>query len=72
MEIKNKIACVTGASKGIGKATALALSKEGAKIAISARSKQQLEDTAESILHMLMMPQRAMVSEIDIRPSNPG
>ena len=46
MEIKNKIACITGASKGIGKATALALAKEGAKIAISARSKQQLEMTA--------------------------
>jgi len=29
------------------------------------------EDVAESILHMIQQPQRAMVSEIDIRPSDP-
>jgi hypothetical protein len=29
------------------------------------------EDVADSILHMIQLPQRAMVSEIDIRPSNP-
>ena len=29
------------------------------------------EDVADSILHMLKLPQRAMVSEIDIRPTNP-
>jgi 3-oxoacyl-[acyl-carrier protein] reductase len=29
------------------------------------------EDVAESIIHMIKLPQRAMVSEIDIRPSNP-
>jgi 3-oxoacyl-[acyl-carrier protein] reductase len=29
------------------------------------------EDVAESILHMIELPQRAMVSEIDIRPTNP-
>jgi 3-oxoacyl-[acyl-carrier protein] reductase len=29
------------------------------------------EDVADSILHMLQLPQRAMVSEIDIRPTNP-
>ena len=31
----------------------------------------QSEDVAESIIHMIKLPQRAMVSEIDIRPSNP-
>jgi len=35
--IKNKIAIITGASSGIGFATALALSKAGAKVAIGAR-----------------------------------
>jgi NADP-dependent 3-hydroxy acid dehydrogenase YdfG len=29
------------------------------------------EDVASSIVHMIRLPQRAMVSEIDIRPSNP-
>jgi len=35
--IKDKVAIVTGASSGIGYATALALSKSGAKVAIGAR-----------------------------------
>ena len=29
-------------------------------------------DVASTIIHMLRLPQRAMVSEVDIRPSNPG
>ena len=29
------------------------------------------EDVAETVLHSLRLPERAMVSEIDIRPSNP-
>jgi 3-oxoacyl-[acyl-carrier protein] reductase len=31
----------------------------------------QPEDVAESILHALQLPTRAMVSELDIRPTNP-
>ncbi len=37
MELKNKIALVTGGSRGIGAATALALAREGAHVAISSR-----------------------------------
>jgi 3-oxoacyl-[acyl-carrier protein] reductase len=29
------------------------------------------EDVAETILHALSLPERALVSEVDIRPSNP-
>jgi short-subunit dehydrogenase len=46
MELKNKVACITGASKGIGRATALALAREGAALAISARGQEQLEAVA--------------------------
>ena len=52
MDIKNKVACITGASKGIGKATALAFAHEGASIAISARSGAMLEETADEARRM--------------------
>ena len=41
--IKDKIAIITGASSGIGYATALALSKAGAKVAVGARRTDRLE-----------------------------
>jgi NADP-dependent 3-hydroxy acid dehydrogenase YdfG len=47
MDLKNKISCITGASKGIGKAIALSLARAGAAISISARSEDLLEMTAE-------------------------
>ncbi len=48
--IKDKVVIVTGASSGIGYATALALSKEGAKVAIGARRIDRLEKLQNEIL----------------------
>ncbi len=47
--IKDKVAIITGASSGIGYATALALSKAGAKVAIGARRVDRLEDLEKKI-----------------------
>ena len=47
--LKGKAAVVTGASEGIGKAIALELAKEGARVAISARRETLLRETAEEI-----------------------
>src|SRR5882724_8209890 len=49
--LSGKIALVTGASSGIGEATALALAAEGARVAIAARRVQRLNDLAERIRH---------------------
>ena len=48
LQLKGKVALVAAASKGLGKATALALAQEGAHLAICARS-EALEQTAEHI-----------------------
>lgn len=47
--LSNQVALVTGASRGLGKAIALALAAEGASIAAVARSEDALKDTIDSI-----------------------
>jgi 3-oxoacyl-[acyl-carrier protein] reductase len=41
--IKNKLAVVTGASQGIGRAIAFSLAREGARLAVVARRKEKLD-----------------------------
>jgi NADP-dependent 3-hydroxy acid dehydrogenase YdfG len=48
-KLNGKIALVTGASSGIGMATALALAAQGAVVAIAARRRQRLDDLAKRI-----------------------
>ncbi|OLO37013.1 short-chain dehydrogenase [Alkalihalophilus pseudofirmus] len=49
LALKDKVALVTGASKGIGFGTALQLAREGAKIAICARNEDTLAVAANEI-----------------------
>jgi NADP-dependent 3-hydroxy acid dehydrogenase YdfG len=48
-KLSGKVALVTGASSGIGEATALALAAEGAHVAITARRIRRLNDLADRI-----------------------
>jgi len=41
MKLEGKVAIVTGASRGIGKAIAIALAKEGANVVVAARTEQE-------------------------------
>jgi 3-oxoacyl-[acyl-carrier protein] reductase len=50
--LDGKIAIVTGASQGIGKAMALAFALEGANVVVTARTAQALDDLAGQIGHM--------------------
>ncbi len=47
--LEDRIAVVTGASRGIGRATALALAKEGAHVVITARTEADLLTLADEI-----------------------
>lgn len=47
--LKNKTTLVTGGSRGLGKATALALAKEGVAVAITGRNEATLKATVKEI-----------------------
>jgi 3-oxoacyl-[acyl-carrier protein] reductase len=47
--LEGKVALVTGASKGLGRAIAAALGAEGARVAVSSRSRERVEATASEI-----------------------
>jgi NADP-dependent 3-hydroxy acid dehydrogenase YdfG len=47
--LEGKVAAITGASSGIGEATALALSEAGAAVALGARREDRLKDLAGKI-----------------------
>lgn len=49
MNLNGKTAFITGGGRGLGKATAIALAKEGVNIAISGRNEKQLEDTVAEL-----------------------
>jgi NAD(P)-dependent dehydrogenase (short-subunit alcohol dehydrogenase family) len=59
--LSNKVAIVTGASRGIGKAIAETLSTEGTNVVLVARSRAELESLARSL------PNDSLVQAIDLR-----
>lgn len=50
--LENKVALVTGASRGIGKAVALALAANGADVVLCARTESALEEVAKEVRDM--------------------
>src|SRR6185369_987705 len=48
-KLHEKVAVITGASKGLGKAMALALAEAGAKLALVSRNLEQLKETAAAV-----------------------
>ena len=61
VDIKNKVAVVTGAGRGIGRAIAIELGRAGARVALAARGVAGLEETAR------LMGKDASVISTDVR-----
>jgi short-subunit dehydrogenase len=66
MEVRDKVVIVTGASSGIGMATARLLAGKRAKVALVARSKGKLEDLSKELLGSVAIP-ADMTKEQEIR-----
>ena len=49
LELKDKVAIVGGASKGLGRACAQVLAEEGVRVAVCSRSRDDLEKAAQEI-----------------------
>ena len=72
--LQDKHAIVTGGSRGIGKAIARELAREGADVAIVARSQADLEATARELAaetnrRIVPRASRDRPSRVDCRPS---
>lgn len=52
MSIRDKVVVITGASSGIGAATAMMLAKQGAMVMLGARRRQRLEALVRDIEHL--------------------
>jgi len=62
MNFKDKVVWVTGASSGIGKATVLAFAEQGAKLIISSRNIEKLEE----VKMLCVYPDKVKVLQVDL------
>ncbi|MCF6140454.1 3-ketoacyl-ACP reductase [Flavobacterium sp. K77] len=69
-DLKNKTALVTGAGKGIGKAIALALAKEGVNVILVARTQEEIDSVAAKVRSLRVKALAVTADVADINSVN--
>ena len=65
-DLKDKVALVTGSSKGIGRSIAFALAREGCKVVVSARDSQLVDKTAAEIRKSNTGPAHGIAADVTV------
>ena len=63
-DLANKVALITGASRGIGRATALAMAQAGARVAVAARTEPQLRALSDEVEAATGKPALVCVADV--------